>query len=203
MAQQIFRHVPAAVQLADDLPLGHFDIVEERLAERAVAADQQDRLGRHAGARHVEQQEAYPLIFVRLVGADQAENPVGLVGIARPDLLAVDDPVIALVLAERLQRHEVRPRPRLRIALAPADLALRHIGQDRGLLLLGAEFEQRRPKHPDAERIERRARLDPRHFLAEDLCFGRGQSAAAIGFGPVGHGPAARRHRLEPMLLRR
>ena len=43
---------------ADDLVLGHFHVVEESLAERRIAADQQDRLGRDAGHFHVEQQEA-------------------------------------------------------------------------------------------------------------------------------------------------
>src|SRR3546814_15470645 len=92
-------------------------IVEEGFAERAVAADQQDRLGRDALARHVEEHEGDALIFVRLVGADEAENPVGLVGVARPDLRPVDDPMIALVLTEGLQGPEIAARARFEIAL--------------------------------------------------------------------------------------
>ena len=99
------------------------------------------------------------------IGADQAEDPVGLVGIAGPDLLAVDQPMVALVLALGLQRGEVGAGAGLGIALAPADLAARDLGQEVLLLLLGAIFEQRRAEHRDAEAHQRIARADPRHFL--------------------------------------
>src|SRR3546814_19645890 len=110
-----------------------------RSAERAVAADQQDRLGRDALARHVEEHEGDALIFIRLVGADEAENPVGLVGVARPDLRPVDDPMVALVFTESLERNEVAARARLRIALAPADFAARDRVEILDLLLLGPQ----------------------------------------------------------------
>ena len=114
-----------------DLVLGHLHVVEEGLAEGRIAGDQQDRPGRDAGARHVEQQEADPLMLGRgRIGAHQAEDPVGLVGIAGPDLLAVDQPVIALVLALGLQAGEVGAGAGLGIALAPADLAAGDLGQD-------------------------------------------------------------------------
>src|SRR3546814_9007547 len=70
------------------------------------------------------------------------------------------------------------------------------------LLLFGAEFEQRRAEHPDAEAVERRARADALHFLSEDLgLFGR-EAGAAIGFGPVGDGIALFHAALEPQFLR-
>src|SRR3546814_19909054 len=112
-------------------------IVEEGFAERAVAADQQDRLGRDALARHVEEHEGDALIFIRLVGAYEAENPVGLVGIAGPDFRSVDDPVIALVITERLQGHVIAARPRIRIPLAPAAFAATVRVEQLPLLLIG------------------------------------------------------------------
>ena len=73
-------------------------------------------------------------------GADQAEDPVGLVGIAGPHLLAVDEVMVALVFGLGLQAGEVGARARLRIALAPADFAARDLGQEVLLLLLIADI---------------------------------------------------------------
>src|SRR4051812_11234366 len=101
-------------------------------------------------------------------GADQAKDPVGLVGIAGPHLLAVDQPVIAFVLAFGLQASEVRARAGLGIALAPTDLAAGDLGQESLLLLLAAIFQQRRAEHGNAEAGQRRAGIDARHFLLED-----------------------------------
>jgi hypothetical protein len=57
---------------------------------------------------HVEQQEADTRVLLRLeVGAHQAEDPVGLVGVRGPDLLAVDDKVAVTLLGARLQRRQV------------------------------------------------------------------------------------------------
>src|SRR5690606_23675630 len=132
---------------------------------------------------------------------DEAEDPVGLVGIAGPDFRPVDDPMIALVFAEGLQRDEVAARTRFRIALAPADFAARDLGEVMDLLLLGAEFEHRGAEHPDAEAVERRACIDALHFLAENLgLFGR-ETSAAISLGPVGHRIALRDARFEPRFL--
>ena len=208
VAEEIFRHVPAAVDLADiardvlAIALGHLHIVEEGFAERAVAADKLDRLGGYPGVRHVEQHEGDALILVRLVRADEAEDPVGLVGIAGPDFLAVDDPVVAPVLAEGLHRDEVRARARLRIALAPADFAARDLIEEALLLPLGAKMQQRWPEHPDAEARERRAGADPRHLLAQDLGLGRRESRAAVFLGPGGDGVALVAAGLEPLALR-
>ena len=144
--------------LADQVALGDLHVGEEGLAERAFAADQLDRPRLDAGRRHVDQHERDALVLLgRRVGAHQAEAPVGLVGVAGPDLLAVDQPVVALVLAPGLQRREVGAGARLGIALAPADLALDDLRQVLGLLLLVGELQQHRAQHPDAERDQRRA----------------------------------------------
>ena len=171
VAEQIFGDVPAFVDLADDLLLGHLHVVEEGLAEGRIAADQQDRPGRDAGRFHVEQQEADPALLGLGRRPHQAEDPVGLVGIAGPHLLAVDQPVIALVLGLGLEPGEVGAGARLRIALAPADLAARDLRQIVSLLLLGAEREQRRPEHRDAEAGQRRPRADPLHLFLQHARF--------------------------------
>src|SRR3546814_16820622 len=86
--------------------------------------------------------------------------------------------MIALVVAECLQADEVAARSRFRIALAPANLAARDLGQIMDLLLFGAEFEQRRAEHPDADALQRRARADALPLLSED--FGHFARAAEI-----------------------
>ncbi|GCC45919.1 hypothetical protein chiPu_0030186, partial [Chiloscyllium punctatum] len=151
--QQVLRDIPAAIDGADDMRLRHADIVEEGFAERRIAGDQQDRFGRHALRGHVEQDEADAVVLLgRRIGAHQAEDPVGIVGVGGPDLLAVDDVVVTVADRAGLQRGEVRAGVRLGIALAPADQARGDLRQMLLLLLLGAVFQQRRPEHRDAER---------------------------------------------------
>ena len=132
------------------------------------------------------------------IGAHQAEDPVGLVGIGGPDLLAVDQVVIALVLAARLQARKVRSRARLRIALTPADLTFHDVGNEAELLFVITEFEQRWAKHPKAEREQRRACLDAAHLLLQHAGFRARQATAAIFLGPFRRRPALLGHPVEP-----
>ena len=182
---------------------GTRDIVEEGFAERRIARDQQDRLGRHALRGHVEQDEADAVMFLGCgIGPHQAKNPVGVVGVRRPDLLAGDDVIVAVALGAGLQRGEVRSGVRLGIALAPADQARGDLRQMLLLLRLVAVLQQRRPEHPDAETRQRRAGADRRHFLAQHLVLGAIEPSAAIFLRPVRHGPALVAHPLEPDALR-
>ena len=70
----------------------------------------------------------------RRIGAHETENPIGLVGVARPDFLAVDDEMIASVLGARCERGEIGSGVRLGITLAPADFAA-HDRRQKFLLL--------------------------------------------------------------------
>ena len=84
------------------------------------------------------------------LGAHEAEDHVGLVRGRGPDLLAVDDEVIAVLDAAGLQRGEVGTGVRFRVALAPDHLAAQGGTDVLALLLLGAQLEQRRHEHRDA-----------------------------------------------------
>ena len=207
VTQQIFGDIPALVDFIDDrgnavaIFLRHLHIVEERLAEGGLAGNQHDRLGRHTFAGHVEQHEGNALVLFILVGAGEAEDPVGLVSIAGPDFLAVDDKVIAFIHRTGLQRGQIGAGARLGIALAPADFAARDRRQEMLLLRFGAEMQQRGAEHPDAKARQWRPAFEPRHFLPEDFCFGARQSAAAIFLWPVGHGPALCGHDIQPLFL--
>jgi hypothetical protein len=98
--------------------------------------------------------------------------------------------MVAHVLALGLQAGEVGPGARLRIALAPADLAARDLGQEALLLLLGAVLQQRRPEHRDAEARQRAARADRRISSAGPW--------SRPGTGRRRHRPRASRARSSP-----
>src|SRR6185312_11260163 len=199
--QQALGDLPAAVQPADQVALRDLHVGEEGLAERALAADQLDRPRLDAGGRHVDQHERDALVLLRRrVGAHQAEAPVGEVGVAGPDLLAIDQPVVALVLAAGLQRGEVRPRARLGVALAPADLAVDDLRDVLGLLLFAGELQQHRPQHPQPERGERAAVAG--QLLLEDARLVGREAAAAVLLRPGRRGPAARGDAAHPDDLR-
>ena len=204
MGQQIFGHVPAAVQRPDEVFLLHPHIVEEGLAEGALAADQRDRPGRDPLGGHVDQYEGDAQMFggVR-VGPDQAEDPVGLVGIGGPDLLAVDDPVVAAILRPGLKTRQIGPRARFGIALAPADFATHDFGQKMLLLGLGAEGQQGRTQHPDAEAGQGRLGVDAAHLRMQHLGLFAAQSPTAVFGRPFRRGPALGPHPVQPDLVRR
>src|ERR1700733_13128143 len=82
-----------------------------------------------------------PFCVTRLRGgAHEAEDPGGFVGVGGPDLLPVDEKVIATLLRFRAQRSEIGAGPRFRIALTPANFAAGNAWQVRRLLLGRAKF---------------------------------------------------------------
>src|ERR1700719_2886041 len=105
MREQQFCDLPSLVQFSDQVRLGHEHVFEERLAEWRTARDQGNGRGRNAGTLHIEEQKTDSLVFGYLwIGAHEAENPVGFVSVRSPDLGAIDQEMIALVLRARLQR---------------------------------------------------------------------------------------------------
>ena len=89
------------------------------------------------------------------------------VGVRRPDLLPVDDVVVAVARRARVcKAGQVGAGARLAVALAPADLAAHDRRQVLALLLLAAVLEQHRAEHPQAEAASAargsRARAAPR-----------------------------------------
>ncbi|MNN23784.1 hypothetical protein D3C81_1371920 [compost metagenome] len=142
------------------------------------------------------------MLLRREIGAHQAEDPVGLVGIRGPDLLAADHKMVALILGARLQRGQVGAGVGFGIALAPADFAARNPGQVFALLRLGAIFQQRGPEHGDAEALQRHAAMQPLHLGAQHPGLGRAQPRATILAWPFRNRPALFGHPLQPQPLR-
>ena len=110
--------------------------------------------------------------------------------------------MVAFVFTKGLHRHQVAARARFRITLTPANFATGDLAHIMDLLFFGAEFQQGRAKHPDAEAVERRAAAKLGHFLTQYFCFLRGKTRAAICLGPIGYRVALRDAALEPQFLR-
>jgi len=178
-------HGPAVVQPAQDVGLGHLDVVEVDLVELGVARDLLERLHRHPGTVHVEQKIRDALVLLGLgIGAREEHHPVGLVGERRPHLLAVDDELVTGLFRPRLERGEVGSRVRLGISLAPDLLAREHLGRVAALLLLRPVGNDGGARHADGQDVEDGRRLGERDLFVEDHLLHEGEAAPAVLLGP-------------------
>ena len=157
-----------------------------------LARGHHDRAYLHAGAVHRDQQESDPQLRpVKVSGADQAEDPVGDIGVGGPDLGPATDQVIPVAHGPHLQRGQVRSGLRFGIALAPEMLAGQDAGQIMRLLFRAAMPDQRRSAHRDAHGGQRRC-PGQRAFPGKDETLGDAEFCPAMLLGPVWRGPAAR-----------
>src|SRR5262249_40245064 len=152
---------------------------------RRCAADQPDRLNRDAGLMHRQQYEA-DAVVLRHVGvrANEREHPIRVLRARRPDLLAVDDEVIAAIFGARAQTREIRTGARFAVTLTPAYLAAHDRRNVAPLLIFGAEFEESRADHRRAHAHQRRTRIDAPHLFNEDYVLFFRQTAAAVLLRP-------------------
>ena len=139
--------------------------------------------------RHRERGEALVLRDVG-IGAREQQAPVGDVGVARPDLVAVDHVLVAVARRGRAQRREVGAGVGLAEALAPALAAADEAGEEAVLDRLAAV--RRDALHEIAEtRTRRRAR--GRELLVEDHVEHGRQVVTAEPRGPAQPEEARRR----------
>src|SRR5262249_30868023 len=152
----------------------------------------------HAWRLHVDQQKADPFMLAGVVGTHEAEAPIGELRARGPDLLAVDEEMIALVHALRAQACEIGSSARLGVALAPPDLASHDARDVPFLLLFIAVFEERGPEHHHAHAADRTEGAEAVHLLLKDARLLLREAAAAIQHGPGGRSPPFVGHRLLP-----
>ena len=165
---------------------GHAHVGEEHLAEVAVGGHVLDRADLDAGCVHRHDDLADP--GVRRAFRRRAADAVAVVGDggeARPDLLPVDHPLVALPHGAGAQRRQVGAGLGLAHPDAPRRLAREDLRQELGLLVGAAVGDQRRAHLPVGEprRGDRGAGLD--HLLADDQAVDR-RLAAATELGRPG-----------------
>src|SRR4029079_16704456 len=108
-----------------------------------------------------------------------------------PDLLSVDDVLVAVAHRGRAQVGEVGTGLRLAEALAPVLVGRQDAGQPPLLLLLGAPRDDHRADLPDAVRVEDAGRAHPRHLLGVDDVLDRCGLAPVPRLRPVDRRPLA------------
>src|SRR5205807_7654198 len=107
------------------------------LVELCFVGDLAERTNLYAGRAHVDGQRRDALLLRRVgVGAREAQPPIRELGVARPDLLAVEDPAVVGRRRARGDRRQVTARSGLAEALAPQLLRGEDLRQP-ALLLLG------------------------------------------------------------------
>ena len=136
--------VPAAVQFAEEAVAGDADVVEVDLVEALAVVHLADGLDGDARRLHGEEEVGDAAVLGGVgVGAGEEVDVVGVVGAGGPDLLAVDDEVVAVLLGAGLERGEVGSGVGLGEALTPAALAAGDAADMLALLGLGAVDDER------------------------------------------------------------
>src|SRR5262249_11094933 len=110
---------PALADLADQVLLGDARVLEEDLAELALAGDLTERPPGEAGRVELAQDEGDPAVAVLRIGTAQDEDPVGPGTERGPHLLPVQHEVIAVEHGAGLERGEVAAGAGLAEPLAP------------------------------------------------------------------------------------
>src|SRR5712692_11662569 len=113
--------------------------------------------------------------------------------IRRPDLLALDNEVVAFLDRARLQRGKVGSRVGFRIALAPDLLAGDDLGDETLLLLFRAPMHQRGADEPWPGADERQRCVKAQQLLMIDDSLEEAQPASTVFRRPIDAGPSARR----------
>ena len=108
MLQELFSDGPTLVFFTHEVGPGNSNVIKECFAERRSATDQLNRFCCYAFRGHVKKQKADAFMLGRLgVSSNQAENPIGVVGIGGPDLRAINNVIVPIDYGTGLQAGEV------------------------------------------------------------------------------------------------
>src|ERR1700722_4058828 len=117
-----------------------------------------------------------------------------------PDLLPIDDKVVAIEDRARLDGGEIGTRARLGHSLAPDFLARNNRFEVALFLLLGTPLHERGSAHDDAEDVDAEGHADASELLLKDNLLDESGFLAAVFFGPSQAHPAALIETLVPLL---
>src|SRR4029077_17405661 len=147
------RHgdAPALADLADQVVLRHPRVLEEDLAELALAGDLPERSDGDARRVQLAEHEGDAAVAVLRIGATEDEDPGGPGTEGGPDLLPVQHEVIAVEEGAGLERGQIAAGARLAEPLAP-DLVTREHGRNEApALRLAPVVDERGTEQPDAQ----------------------------------------------------
>ena len=191
VSQQVLGTGPALVLFANQVLDRHFDVVKEDFVDFVVAVQGDDRANGDTRGRHVDQQEGDAALLLSFgVGTHQTEDPVGVLAQRGPGFLTVDDVVIAIAHGAGLQRGQVGTGARLGVTLTPPVGAVEDARQVGGFLFFGAELDDYRSNHVDAERHQTRCAGSGGLFV-KDVLFDRAPGGATVLYRPARRVPAA------------
>jgi hypothetical protein len=189
------RLLPRAVDLAEKMVLRDEGVSEHHLVEVVLAAHLQDRVDADARRLHVDQELREAVAAVvggRRRSAEEPQHVVGLVGVAGPDLGAVDDKAVARGNRTSFSREEVRARAGLAHADAEAQLAVADARQEVGLDVLGRVPQEHRAALAVGDEVQPHRGIGGEEFLGDDVALEMAAAAAAVFLRPGHPDPAFR-----------
>jgi len=149
------RDRPAVVDRTDHLIRRHAHVGEEHLGEAGAPVELDDRPGFNPVRSHVDRDERDARVPRRLgVGSHEREDPVGERTVGRPDLLTVDDEILALANRASLETREVAPGVGFGEALGPHVFGREDAPDPTLLLFFGAVRHERRAHEVEAEDVD-------------------------------------------------
>ena len=121
------RDLPAFTYLTESLRVRNANVGEEDFVEVRPARNLTDGLHLDPRRRHIDPEEGQPLVLGKSRIVTCKQDPVlRVVCSRRPDLLTVDEPIVAVPLSPRPDRGDVRAGCRLRKHLTPDVVAAYH-----------------------------------------------------------------------------
>ena len=185
------RDAPAFADLADQVLLRDAGVLEEYLAELALAGDLSQRTYGHARRVELAQHERDAAVAVLRIGAAEDEDPVRPRPERGPDLLPVEHEVVAVEDRAGLERRQVAAGAGLAEALTPDLVARQHGWEEAAALRLAAVVDERRTEQADAQDVQDGRGVGARQLGLEDRLLDLGRALAAPLLGPS-HAEVAR-----------
>ena len=200
VGQRRVRRGPAVVETADQRRVRHPGVGDEDLVEECMARHLLERTDVDTVLEHVEGEVRDALVLGHVgVGAGEQHAEVGVLAARGPHLLAVDDPLVAVLDGAGLQAGQVRTGLGLAEQLAPRLLARHDVAHVEVDLLLRAVGGDRRRGQEEAQPGRRTESAELGHFLLDQHDIGTGHGAA-VGVGRQTRGRPTRETQAFPPL---
>src|SRR5215467_14240374 len=186
--------LPPVPLLAHQHVVGHEAILEVHLVEVVSPREVDDGADADALRLEVDEElrEALVLLVGHHLGAEERDGVVGEMGVACPDLGAVDAVAALHTLGAGADGGEVRAGVRLAHADGESELALGDPGQEALALLLGAEAQQERATLPVGDPMGGGGGTRSERFLEDHVALQRRPLVSVVLLRP--------RHADEPRL---